>query len=211
MFFKGTAFLPFEIRPTQVLSSYLCDQRKFWTFFTYNVSLEFLYIVLVCSKIKFFCPIGHHLNNKLSMPKESNDYQYQNTESDPNSHNSQFRIEARLQVWWFFVCYDLGILLKDCLSWILSLFTPWFCKYDVILVISIGRILKNWKICPKKVCNTCAWKEQKKNQKLCVCRRCFCVINKPKMKFLSLLNTFLLLFNEKKAKQKKYLCDQIHP
>lgn len=28
-FFKGTAFLPFEIRPTQVLSSYLCDQRKF--------------------------------------------------------------------------------------------------------------------------------------------------------------------------------------
>ena len=44
---------------------------------------------------------------------------------------------------------------------------------------------ENWKICPKKVCNTCAWKEQKKNQKLCVCRRCFCVINKPKMKFLS--------------------------
>jgi len=168
MFFKGTAFLPFEIRPTQVLSSYLCDQRKFWTFFTYNVSLEFLYIVLVCSKIKFFCPIGHHLNNKLSMPKESNDYQYQNTESDPNSHNSQFRIEARLQVWWFFVCYDLGILLKDCLSWILSLFTPWFCKYDVILVISIGRILKNWKICPKKVCNTCAWKEQKKSKTVCM-------------------------------------------
>jgi len=53
-------------------------------------------------------------------------------------------------------------------------------------------------------------KRTKKNQKLCVCRRCFCVINKPKMKFLSLLNTFLLLFNEK-TKQKKYLCDQIHP
>jgi len=46
-------------------------------------------------------------------------------------------------------------------------------------------------------------KRTKKNQKLCVCRRCFCVINKPKMKFLSLLNTFLLLFNEKQNQNKR--------
>ena len=46
-------------------------------------------------------------------------------------------------------------------------------------------------------------KRTKKNQKLCVCRRCFCVINKPKMKFLSLLNTFLLLFNEKNKQNKR--------
>ena len=42
-------------------------------------------------------------------------------------------------------------------------------------------------------------KRTKKNQiKNCVyVVAVFCVINKPKMKFLSLLNTFLLLFNEK--------------
>jgi len=40
-----------------------------------------------------------------------------------------------------------------------------------------------------------------REEKLCVCRRCFCVI-KPNKKFL--LNTFLLLFNERKYE--KIIC-----
>ena len=100
------------------------------------------------------------------MPKESNDYQ--NTESDPNSHNSQFRIEARLQVWWFFVCYDLGILLKDCLSWILSLFTPWFCKYDVILVFRLVEFWKIEKFALKKFVIHVREKNKKKSKTVCM-------------------------------------------
>jgi len=49
-----------------------------------------------CSKIEYqvFCPIGHHLNNKLSMPKESNDEKYR---LRPKLSQLSFQIEARLQ------------------------------------------------------------------------------------------------------------------